>query len=275
MATVAKLVSYPVKGCAGVRLTQASLELTGLPHDRAFMVTDELGVFRSQRQDPLLAVIRPEISADGMRIVLRAPGAEDLCIEVDVNSARRDVELFGVLYQGIDQGSRAAAWLTSMLGVPSRLVRVPPEHDRMVNGWVPGPSNYADGSAVHLVSQASLDTLNERLAACGKLPVPMTRFRPSIVVAGWDEPHLEDQARWLSIGNVKLAYAKLTIRCAVPLVDQRTGSKASPEPVRTLAKYRRSSHGGIAFGVTLAVVNPGDIAVGDNVSVSSWDASEF
>jgi hypothetical protein len=95
------------------------------------------------------------------------------------------------------------------------------------------------------------------------------------VVSGWDAPHLEDQARWLSIGNAKLAYAKLAIRCTVPLVDQRTGAAAGPEPLRTLATYRRGSRGGIAFGVTLSVVSPGDLAVGDNVCVSSWDVSEF
>ena len=275
MATVAELMSYPVKGCAGVRLTEASLEPTGLPHDRAFMVVDERGVFRSQRRDPLLAAIRPEVSADGEGIVLRAPGAEDLCIEVDVNSARRDVELFGVPYQGIDQGRHAAAWLSGVLGTPSRLVRVPPEHGRVTDGWVPGPSHYADSSAVHLISQASLDALNGRLAGRGEPPVPMARFRPNIVVSGWDEPHLEDQVRWLGVGNAKLAYAKLAIRCAVTMVNQRSGTKAGREPLRTLATYRRASQGGIAFGVKLSVVTPGKLAAGDNVCVISWDDSEF
>jgi uncharacterized protein YcbX len=275
MAVVARLVSYPVKGCAGVRLTETSLEPTGLPYDRAFMVVDERGVFRSQRRDPMLAVIRAEVSSDGGGIVLRAPGAEDLRIEVDVNSARQDVELFGVPYQGIDQGRHAAAWLSSVLGAPSRLVRVPPEHDRIADGWVPGPSHYADSSAVHLISQASLDALNGHLVERGEPPVPMARFRPNIVISGWDEPHLEDRVRWLTIGNAKLAYAKLAIRCAVPLVDQRTGTKAGREPLRTLATYRRAPQGGIAFGVKLSVVSWGNVRVGDNVYISSWDDSKF
>jgi uncharacterized protein YcbX len=275
MAVVAGLVSYPVKGCAGVPLTNASLEPTGLPHDRAFMVVDERGVFRSQRRDRMLAVIRAEVSSDSAAIMLRAPGAEDLRVEVDVNSARQDVELFGVPYQGIDQGRHAAAWLSGVLGTPSRLVRVPPEHGRVADGWVPGPSHYADSSAVHLISQASLDALNGHLAERGEPPVPMARFRPNVVISGWDEPHLEDRLRWLTIGNAKLAYAKLAIRCAVPLVDQRTGTKSGREPLRTLATYRRASQGGIAFGVKLSVVKPGSLAVGDNLSVSSWDDSEF
>ncbi|MBZ4322852.1 MOSC N-terminal beta barrel domain-containing protein, partial [Streptomyces huiliensis] len=72
-ATVVALSSYPVKGCAGTFLDQAVLTPAGLVHDRAFMVVDDEGVFRSQRKDPLLATIRPEVGADGALLTLRAP----------------------------------------------------------------------------------------------------------------------------------------------------------------------------------------------------------
>lgn len=183
---------------------------------------------------------------------------------------RRAVKVLGVPCQGIDQGGRAARWLSGVLGVQSRLVHVPPEHNRIAGGWVPGPSNYADSSAVHLISQASLDTLNLRLAEIGEPPVPMARFRPNIVVSGWDEPHLEDQVRWLGIGDANLAYAKLANRCAVTLVDQSTGMRTGREPLHTLAAYRRTSQGRVTFGVKLSVVSPGKLAVGDHVFVSSW-----
>lgn len=270
MAAITKLMSFPVKGCAGIRLTECFLKPTGLPHDRTFMVVDERGIFRSQRSDPLLAVIRPEVSADGEGLILRAPGAEDLRIRVDVDGVHRAVKVLGVPCQGIDQGGRAARWLSGVLGVQSRLVHVPPEHNRIAGGWVPGPSNYADSSAVHLISQASLDTLNLRLAEIGEPPVPMARFRPNIVVSGWDEPHLEDQVRWLGIGDANLAYAKLANRCAVTLVDQSTGMRTGREPLHTLAAYRRTSQGRVTFGVKLSVVSPGKLAVGDHVFVSSW-----
>lgn len=275
MAAIAELTSYPVKGCAGVRLPEAALEPTGLPHDRAFMVVDERGVFRSQRRDPLLATIRPEVSADGKVIVLRAPPAEDVHVEIDMSSARQNITMFRQPYQGIDQGGRAAAWLSGVLGAPSRLVRVPPVHDRIAGGWVAGPSNYPDSNAIHLLSQETLDTLNRRIAERGGSSVPMSRFRPNIVISGWDQPHLEDRIRWLSIGDAKLGYAQLAIRCAVTLVDQESGTKSGPEPLRTLATYRRTSQGGVAFGVKLSVVGPGKLSVGDDVRVTSWADSEF
>ncbi|GAA3794493.1 hypothetical protein GCM10022226_12330 [Sphaerisporangium flaviroseum] len=103
------------------------------------------------------------------------------------------------------------------------------------------------------------------------VPLPMERFRPNIVVDGWDEPHLEDRARVVTVGTGEFGYAKPAIRCAVTMVDQDTGGKTGPEPLRTLAKYRRAAGGGVAFGVKLSVLRPGELAVGNKVIVTSWE----
>ncbi|MFI0349467.1 MOSC domain-containing protein [Actinomadura sp. 9N407] len=281
-AVVAELVAYPVKGCAGVPMTEARLTEAGLAHDRAFMVVTGDGTFRSQRRDPRLALVRPAVGQDGRRLTLRAPGLERLDVEIDTASARCDVELFGMPYQGIDQGPDAAEWLSEILGAPSRLVRVPPEHDRVTDGATPGTSGYADSSPVHVISRASLDGLNRRLEEAGSPPLPMDRFRPNIVIAGWAEPHLEDGIRRARIGTAELGFAKLAIRCAVTTVDQRRGAKAGPEPLRTLATYRRagtggesggvgeSGAGGVAFGAKFSVLSPGKFAVGDEMDVRAW-----
>ncbi|WP_307829392.1 MOSC domain-containing protein [Actinomadura viridis] len=270
---MAQLISYPIKGCAGVPLAETPLTPAGLAHDRAFMVVGEGGVFRSQRRDPRLAVIRPEVGAGGERLTLRAPDTDPLGIDVETASARLDVTLFGAPFQGVDQGEDAATWLSDVLGSPSRLVRVPPEHDRVTDGWITGTSGYADSSPVHILSRSSLDALNERIAAGGGRPVPMARFRPNIVVDGWGEPHEEDRVRRAAVGGAELGFAKLAIRCAVTLVDQDTGARSGPEPLRTLAAYRRASGGGVAFGAKFSVVRPGKVSVGEEVTVTAWDAS--
>ncbi|MGW2252863.1 MOSC domain-containing protein [Kitasatospora sp. NPDC001660] len=272
MATVVELRYYPVKGCAGVAAERAELTPAGLAHDRAFMVVDEGGVFRSQRRDRALAAVRPSVSADGGRITLAAPGVEAVTTAVDTEGPRRPVELFGTPFHGIDQGDAVAEWLSEVLGTRSRLVRVPPEHDRVTDGLTPGTSGYADSCAVHLLSRASLDDFNART---GEPPLPMDRFRPNIVVADWDEPHTEDLARRLTIGDAELGYAKLAVRCAVTLVDQSTGAKAGPEPLRTLARYRRAAGGGVAFGAKFAVLRPGTLRVGDELTVAAWGPSEL
>ncbi|MET9574681.1 MOSC domain-containing protein [Streptomyces massasporeus] len=275
MARVVELSYYPVKGCAGTSVREALLTPAGLAHDRSFMVVSEEGVYRTQRRDPLLAVIRPLVSPDGDRLTLTAPEAEPLHLRVDTSGTRQKVDLFGTAYQGIDQGDEAADWLSGLLGVPSRLVRTPPEHDRVTDGLTPGTSGYADSCALHVLSRSTLDLLNTRMTARGAQPLPVDRFRPNLVVDGWDDPHTEDRAHRLRIGTTELGYAKLAIRCAVTLVDQNAGTRAGPEPLRTLAGYRRAIQGGVAFGTKYAVLRPGKVAVGDEVEVTRWGESEL
>ncbi|MEU6059785.1 MOSC N-terminal beta barrel domain-containing protein [Streptomyces sp. NPDC047097] len=280
MADVIDLICYPVKGCAGTSLPDALLTPAGLAHDRAFMVTDEDGVFRTQRRHPRLALVRPAVTPDGTRLTLAptdpADGHGPLTLDITTTAPRRPVDLFGEPFQGIDQGEEAAAWFSDLLSAPSRLVRVPPEHDRIADGVTPGPSGYADSSAVHIVSRASLTELNHRMAERGAPPLPMDRFRPNIVLDSRDPddwaatPHAEDHARRLTIGETDLGFAKLAVRCAVTLVDQDAGTRQGPEPLRTLATYRRAATGGVIFGTKFSVLRPGKLSVGDAVAVQAW-----
>ncbi len=82
-----------------------------------------------------------------------------------------------------------------MLGPPSALVGVAPDHERVTSDETPGTAAFADRHALLVASGASSDNLNERIASRGGEPVPT--------------------------------------------VDQGTGAKAGPEPIRTLATYRR------------------------------------
>lgn len=270
MVGVAGLFSYPVKGCAGMALGATELTERGLAHDRTFLIVDEDGAARTQRGQPQLARIHPDIDPDGRRLTLSAAGIESFALAVDVTAPRRTVTMFGHPYRAIDQGDAVAAWLTEAIGLPSRLVRVPPEHTRVTDGLVPGTSAFADSCPIHILSVASLAGLNGAITARGSDPVALNRFRPNIVVDGWDEPHTEDRACRLTIADTALGFAKLAIRCAVTLVDQRHGVRVGPEPLRTLATYRRAAGGGVAFGAKFAVLRPGLLAVGDDVTVTEW-----
>jgi uncharacterized protein YcbX len=145
----------------------------------------------------------------------------------------------------------------------------------VTDGRTPGTSAYADSCALHVISRATLDLLHRKLADRDVPPLPMNRFRPNIVIDGWDEPHTEDRAHRIRIGDTELGYAKLAIRCAVTMVEQDTGAKAGPEPLRTLADYRRATEGGVAYGTKYAVLRPGKLSVGDAVNVTSWGESEL
>ncbi|WP_333739150.1 MOSC domain-containing protein [Streptomyces sp. IBSBF 2806] len=229
VARLSGITYYPVKGCAGTELSGATLTRAGLPHDRAYAIADEKGDLRWQGGDPALAVITPELTRG--ELTLRAPHREP----VPVDSA--DVH----------------AWLTDVLGAPSTLVRCPA----------------GNGGRLHVVSRASLDALNRRVAARGAAPLPMNRFRPNLVVDGWDAPHTEDGAARLVVGGAELAFTEVTIRCAVTMVDQRTGLRSGPEPLRTLADYRRADGGGLAFGAYFEVRRAARVSVGDEVTAEA------
>lgn len=270
MATVQQLTYYPVKGCAGSSAAEAAVTPAGLAHDRSFMVVDDKGVSRTQRRDPGLAMVRPSVEADGSAMALEGPGIEPVSFAIASEGERRPVRLFDHPYDAIDQGDTAAEWFTELLGKPSRLVRVPPEHARVSGGATTGTAGFADGCAFSVISQASLDRLAERLAEKGEPPIPGDRFRANVVVEGWIEPHREDLIRRLTIGTARFGFAEVLVRCAVTMVDQAAGRRAGPEPVRTLAEYRRAPGAGTLFGVNFAVVETGTIAVGDKLVVEEW-----
>jgi len=205
---------------------------------------------------------------------LSAEDIEPLRLDVDRDGPRREVSMFGnPLGEAVDQGDEIAEWFSEALGAKSRLVRVVPGFDR--DGWgdTPGKVNFADAHAVLIASTASLDDLNARITAGGDAsPVPMDRFRPNIVLTGDDEPHFEDRVRRMTIGSVELAHSVRAMRCAVPMVDQATGHRAGPEPIRTLSTYRREPEYGnkVSFGAKNAVVCEGVVSVGDTVEVAEW-----
>jgi hypothetical protein len=268
VATVSELTLYPVKGCAGTPLTHAQVLPTGVAHDRTFMfVRASDGTFRSQRSTPKLSVVRPELTAEGDKLTLSAPDVASLPLDVRRDGRRLPVSVHGVWSgEGVDQGDEVADWASTLVGEPLRLVRVPPDHSRAVDEWH-GTITFTDSTPLHLTSASSLDDLNGRILEKGAEPVPMARFRPNIVIAGWETPYFEDTIREFTIGTARLRWVKPDVRCKVTTVDQLTGERAGPEPLRTLADYRREPEGGVSFGIKAAVITPGELRVGEEITV--------
>ncbi|QFZ21214.1 MOSC domain-containing protein [Saccharothrix syringae] len=261
MATVHALTFYPIKGCAGVAVERAEVTPTGLLHDRLFAPVGPDGGIVWQGEAPKLAAVRARVLHDGAKLELSAPGAGGLVVDVVVDGAARPVEVEKWPGAGVDQGDEAAEWLSEAIGTPVRLVREPARENRARSG--------IDPTALHVLSLSTLDDLNARIAERGAARVPMDRFRPNIVVGGWSEPHTEDRVARMAVGDVEIGFGEPAIRCAVTLVDQVTGVRVGPEPLRTLADYRRETEG-VSFGLKAAVFGTGEIAVGDEVTVTEW-----
>ncbi len=280
-AVIAQLLIYPVKSCAPMPVRQALLTDQGLDLDRTWMVVDERGQCISQREQPRLALVQPQLrQAD---IVLRAPGMLALHLGLESVESPAQVELWDEPIEAWDMGAVAAQWFSDFLGRPARLVRFDPQVERpSERRWTGGHTvlnTFTDGFPLMVLAQPSLDALNARLQAGGGTAVDMLRFRPNLVLAGdgaqaWT-PHEEDRVSLLEIdtpdGPVSLRPVKPCSRCSMVDVDPATG-QLDPRVLSTLQAYRRNPRldGAITFGMNLMVVEGFDrsLSVGQRVRAS-------
>ena len=121
-------------------------------------------------------------------------------------------------------------------------------------------TSFSDGYPILLIGQPALTQLNTKLSE----PLPMNRFRPSIVFTG-GEPHYEDMIKRFRINEVNFSGVKLCGRCTVTTTDQDTGTRGK-EPLKTLATYR-SINNKICFGQNVIAHDTGHINVGDEILV--------
>ncbi len=259
---VSEVNIYPVKSCAGIALTSGRVVDTGFEHDREWMIVDGEGNFITQRQHPKLALVSVILFPGGVR--LAAEGRSPLDVPILIEGTRIQTEVWESPCIGIDQGESVESWLTDFMGRQARLIRMAPDFKRPVKEKYQSEKKevvgFADGFPFLLISEASLEDLNSRLAE----KLPMNRFRPNIVVAG-GTPYQEDAWQKIKIGDVVLRAAKPCSRCEITTVDQATGEKGI-EPLETLGTYRTKPKG-IMFGQNLAHEGPGTIAVGDPVEL--------
>lgn len=263
-ATIARLIVYPIKSCAGADVTEALLLEAGLEFDRAWMVVDAQGQFVTQRQLPRMALIRPQLKNSEM--VLRAPGMLALHIAYDRVEAPMKATVWSDTVDAYDMGDVAAQWFSDFLSEPGqpqqlRLVRFDPDHKRLSSrkwtGEVDAEVQFADGFALLVASEGSLAELNQRLQAGGHGEVGIERFRPNIVLAGI-ESHDEDRVGMLHVqtdeGVAQLQSVKPCTRCPIPDIDPDTATR-SPEVGDTLRSYRADPRmdGAITFGMNLIV----------------------
>jgi len=160
------------------------------------------------------------------------------------------------------------AWLSEYLGFAARLVYMPDSSDRRINpehaqhGEI---VSFADGYPLLIVAVESLADLNQRIAQSGGTAIPMSRFRPNLVISGC-APYAEDGIGEVRVGGAVFRAVKPCTRCQVTTTDQASGEVRGPEPLRTLATYRDSPNG-VKFGMNLIPQNQATVRVGDAVTL--------
>lgn len=262
-STLSTIHVYPVKSCAPLTLASATVEDRGLAGDRRWMIADADARFMTGREHPRLSLIRALPDGDGL--TLTAPHIPQLHLRPPADTTRVETTVWKSTLQALPAPAAADMWISQYLGQSARFVYMDAACARAVDERYGAPCDevsFADGFPLLLISQAALDLLNTKLAT----PVPMLRFRPSVVIAG-TAPHAEDDWKRIRIGAVEFDVVKACARCVVTTVDFERGTRdPDGEPLRTLATYRRAP-AGVLFGQNLIPRGLGVLRVGDAVEV--------
>jgi uncharacterized protein YcbX len=269
--TVSSIHCYPIKSCGGIELQTAVVGAMGIQYDRQWMVVNEHDIFVAQRGDKGIGAIGIKtmclinIAITDKHLVVNAPGMNAILLPLNgISGEERKVRVWDSFCTGIDQGDEIANWFTRYLSREMagsyRLVRMPDAGDRKTEI---GDSKlaFADGYPFLLTSEASLAQLNTMTDS----PIPMNRFRPNIVITGYDA-FAEDGLSRFHIGDISFHAAKPCARCPITTIDQATAEQGK-FPLNALATFRKTK-AGVLFGMNLNHLNAGSISIGDELTIS-------
>ena len=165
--------------------------------------------------------------------------------------------------QAYDAGEEAAKWLSMALSIECRLVYFPDDEFRQIDLSYANKGEgtaFSDGFPILLISNASLNDLNARLAN----PITMQHFRPNLVVSGCN-PFEEDNWKKIQIGNIVFRIVKPCSRCIIPNINIETAMRES-EPIKTLSSYRKRDSK-IFFGQNIIADSLGNIDLGMSIEI--------
>ncbi len=199
------------------------------------MLIDENGRFYTQREEPRLALVKCTLESESLVLEIDSHGS----IRVPFQSEEQILRV-NVWQDSVEAKLEKTDFFSSFFQKPLRLVRI--TKAGRYTGEDKRPIRFADSSAVNLANTASLADLNSKLHE----PVDMLRFRPNLVVQG-DQAWQEDHWNFIRIGGFEFRRRKATTRCSITSVDQKTGLRKGPEPLKTLASFRRNADGQIEF----------------------------
>ena len=256
---------YPVKSLGGISLQSSMVEERGLKYDRRWMLVNENNKFLTQRIHPQMALLYVEMENDRLIIKkkkqnkimpLNIPLIPNLKKEVKVRVWKDNVH--ALVYD-----DNVNNWFSKAIGFNCKLVYMPDSTKRKVDEQyaVNKIVGFADGYPLMMTGEESLNDLNSKL----KHPLPMNRFRPSIVFSGGD-PFDEDNLKSFKIGDLQFRVVKPCSRCVITTVDPETGGKGK-EPLKTLSTYREKD-GKVYFGMNVVADSVGIINVGNPLKVN-------
>jgi uncharacterized protein YcbX len=231
---VTALHVHPVKACRALPLDAAALDSLGLENDRRFAFVAEDGSALTQRDQPLLATVCPALEPQALRLDLG--GLARLTIPFASFTEETSVDVWGNAVRARAAPLSVVAPAVDYLGERVRLVALDPRSQRA----------FVDSRPVLVATTGMLSEL--------KIPgLSMDRFRPNIVLEGAAEVPAALEGE-----SILLERDKPCGRCEVTTIDQTSGARRGPEPLRTLTERFAGN-----FGVYYRVARPGRLRRGE------------
>ncbi|WP_428468392.1 MOSC N-terminal beta barrel domain-containing protein [Photobacterium minamisatsumaniensis] len=260
---------FPIKSIGGISQSQAWVEKQGISFDRRFMVASDDGVMITARKYPLLVKVSAAILPHGL--VLSYPNKTPITLKYsEFQMATTEAIVWGDSFDAYSTTEEANSWFSDIIGVSVQLLYTGEQSNR-VRAKINQNVSFADGYPLLIISEGSLQALNER----SPQQHSMDNFRTNLVVTG-NEPFIEDSWKRIRIGEVEFEAVKPCSRCILTTVDPITGKFNSlKEPLKTLSQFRADSRGDVYFGQNLVALNEGIIRAGDKVEVLETKPKEF
>uniref|UniRef100_A0A667YV23 Molybdenum cofactor sulfurase n=1 Tax=Myripristis murdjan TaxID=586833 RepID=A0A667YV23_9TELE len=243
--TLTNIYIYPIKSCAAYEVHNWPVGALGLLYDRGWMVVNENGVSLTQKREPRLCLIRPQVHLHSNKLLLQASGMDTISVPLKNNTqlhtSRRvcQSKVCGDRVETVDCGDEAASWLSELLRQPCRLIRQSPDFTRDMRKQPAATSSclsLVNEAQFLMVNRASVELLQKHIISRFEPITLVTRFRANLVIAGV-EPFEEDNWSHLIIGNTRFLVAGRCGRCQMIGVDQDTGTKTK-EPLLSLSACR-------------------------------------
>ncbi|MDX1301369.1 YcbX family protein [Photobacterium sp.] len=266
---LSKISVFPVKSIGGLSLSQAWVEKQGLCFDRRFMVSRKDGSMITARKYSQMVKVTATLQSHG--ITLSYPGMSPLVLKyANFTMAETNAQVWNDQFIAYTTSSRADAWFSHIIGVDVRLLYTGEQSNR-VRAKIQQNVSFADGYPLLVISEASLEALNDRSSQHHT----MDQFRTNLVVSG-TEAFAEDSWKRIRIGDVEFSAVKPCARCILTTVNPKTAEfDALKEPLATLSRFRADHSGNVYFGQNLVALNEGIIREGDTVEVLETKPKEI
>ncbi|TWW78109.1 Molybdenum cofactor sulfurase [Takifugu flavidus] len=228
----------------------------GLLYDRCWMVVNRNGVCLSQKREPSLCLVQPQVHLSSNKLLLQAPGMDTISVPLKNTSDMRSrykgcqSKVCGDRVEAVDCGDEAASWFSDFLGQPCRLISQNPNFSRdtkkkSIEGATTPSLSLVNEAQYLMINSASVQLIQELMSSRQENSMGdqqldtkniTSRFRTNFIIAGV-EAFEEDNWSHLVIGNTRFVVTGHCGRCQMVGVDQETGAKTK-EPLLSLSTYR-------------------------------------